>query len=49
MLFTKTYFEEGNINCKPLIWSYYKIITKFWSKKTGEFGFGQIARKLAEN
>ena len=27
--FYGTYFEESNINRKPLIWSKYKIITKF--------------------
>ena len=29
VLFYKSYFEEGNINQKPLTWSHYKIITKF--------------------
>ena len=41
MLFYEPYFEESNINQKPLIWSQYKIITKigqikwqvwFWAK-----------------
>ena len=42
MLFDETYFEEGNINQKPLIWSEDKIITKFEQEKIGEFGFGQV-------
>ena len=29
VLFYETYFEESNINWKPLIWSQNKIITKF--------------------
>ena len=32
VLFYKTDFEESNINWKPLIWSKYKIITKFRQK-----------------
>ena len=32
VLFDETYFEESNINRKPLIWSQNKIITKFQQK-----------------
>ena len=49
MLFCDTYFEESNINRKPLIWSQDKITTKFGQKKMGEFGFGPNVRKLQEN
>ena len=31
-LFYETYFEESNINRKPFIWFYDKIITKFGPK-----------------
>ena len=34
MLSHETYFEENNINRKPLIWTQEKIITKFWAKCT---------------
>ena len=33
MLFYETYFEDSNINQKPLILSYDKIIMKFGQKK----------------
>ena len=33
VLFYETYFEESNINWKPLIWSHDKIVTKFGPKK----------------
>ena len=33
VLFYKTYFEENNINCKPLILSKYKKKKKFGTKK----------------
>ena len=49
MLFYKTYFEESNINRKPLIWSQDIIIKKFGQKKIGKFGFGQSVRKLPKN
>ena len=49
VLFDKTYFEESNINRKPLIWSEDKIITKFGPKKMIEFGFGQSIQKLSKN
>ena len=42
MLFYITYFEESNINRKPLIWSEDKIITKFGQKKMGELGFVKV-------
>ena len=32
VLINETYFEESNINQKPLIWSKYKITTKFGQK-----------------
>ena len=44
-LFYKSYFEEGNINLKPLILSHYKLITKFRQKKMGKFYFGQSVPK----
>ena len=34
LLFYETYFEESNINHKPLNWSKYKIITNL-DKKNG--------------
>ena len=50
MLFDETYFEESNINQKPLIWSQDKIIPKFGpTKKMGEFCFGQSVQKLPES
>ena len=49
VLFYETFFEEGNINQKPLIQSLYKIIMKFEPKIMGEFSFGQSAQKLPEN
>ena len=48
VLFYETYFDMGNINQKPLIWSNYKKITKFGPKKCFEFGFGQSVRKQPE-
>ena len=33
VLFYERYFEMGNMNRKQLIWSHYKIITKFGPKK----------------
>ena len=44
-----TYFEQGNINRKPLIQSEDMIITKFRQKKIGEFGFWKSLRKLPKN
>ena len=38
VLFYETYFEQSNINRKPLIWSQDMIITKFGQEKKGEFG-----------
>ena len=32
MLFYEIYFKKSNINWKPLIWSKYKIVTKFEQK-----------------
>ena len=52
MLFYETYFEERNINRKPLIWSHDKIVMKFeqkngcvmfWAKCT------KTARKLRKS
>ena len=42
MLFYKTYFKESNINWKPLIWSKYKIITKFEPKKWASLVLGKV-------
>ena len=39
-LFNETYFEESNINQKPLTWCKDKI-KKNLDKKMGEFCFGQ--------
>ena len=47
--FRETCFEESNINQKPVIWSKCKIITKFETKKMGEFDFWQSVQKLPEN
>ena len=49
VLFYKTYFEESNIDRKPLIWSKDKIKMKFGPKIMGEFGFRQSVQKLPEN
>ena len=35
VLFYETNFKETNIDCKPLIWSKYKIITTCGKKKKG--------------
>ena len=42
VLFYETYFEVGNINRKPLIWSHYKIITKFGPKKWVSLVLGKV-------
>ena len=42
VLFTKTYIEVKNINRKPLIWSKYKIITKYGPKKWVSLVFGKV-------
>ena len=42
VLFYETYFEESNINWKPLIWSHYKIIMKFRPKKWVSFVFKKV-------
>ena len=42
MLFYESYFEERNINRKPLISFHYKIITKFRQKKWVSFVFGKV-------
>ena len=49
VFFYKTYFEESNINRKPLICSEDKIITKLGQKILVSFAFGQSVRKLPEN
>ena len=41
MLFDETYFEESNINWKPLIWSQDKMIMKFGQKKMGSLVLGK--------
>ena len=40
VLFYETDFEESNINRKPLIWSKYKMKTKFGPKKWVSLVFG---------
>ena len=40
--FYETCFKESNINQKPLIWSKYKIITKFKRKKWASLVFGKV-------
>ena len=42
MLFYETYFKEGNIHYKPLIWSDYKLITKFRPKKLVSLVSGKV-------
>ena len=42
MLFYETYFEESNINRKPLIWSHDKIVMKFGPKKWVTLVLGQV-------
>ena len=46
MLFDETNFEMSNINRKPLIWSKYKIITKFGQFTTN---YMKTARKLGKS
>ena len=45
MLFYETYFEENNINQKPLIWSHDKIKTKCGQKKCASL----VLDKVYEN
>ena len=49
ILFYETYFEESNINWKPLILSKYKIIMKFGPKKWANVVLGKVYKKLPEN
>ena len=49
VLFYETYFEESNINRKSLIWSHYKIITKFRLKKWVSFVLGNVYKKLPKD
>ena len=42
MLFYKTYFEESNVNLKPIIWSKYYIITKFGQKLWASLVIGKV-------
>ena len=44
MLFYETYFEESNINKKPLIWSQDKKITKFGQKKWRLWFWGKCTK-----
>ena len=47
VLFYETYFEESNINQKPLIWSQDKIIEKFEKKKKiGKFGSQKLRKSV---
>ena len=48
VLFYKTYFEESNINWKPLIWSKHEIITKYGPKKWVSFILGKVYENYAE-
>ena len=48
MLFDKTYFEESNINQKPLIWSQDKIIPKFRQKNQRDW-FLKSVQKLPKS
>ena len=45
MLFYETYFVEGNINRKPIIWSHYKIITIFGPKERAILFLGKVYEK----
>ena len=42
VLFYETFFEEHNIDPKPLIWSNYKIIMKFGPKKGVSLVLGKV-------
>ena len=42
VLFKETYFEESNINQKPLIWARDKIVMKFGPKKWVSQVFGKV-------
>ena len=42
VLFYETYFEESNINWKPLILSKYMIITKFKPKRLVSLILGKV-------
>ena len=44
MLLDKTYFEESNINRKPLIWSQDKIILKFRQKNERDWFLGKCTK-----
>ena len=48
MLFYETYFEESNINQKPLIWSHDKIIMKFGQKQNWRVWFWAKCTKTAQ-
>ena len=45
VLFKETYFEERNINRKPLIWAHDNIVMKFGAKKW----VGLVLGKVNEN
>ena len=42
MLLYETYFEESNINQKPLMWSHDNIIKKFGPKKWVSLDLGKV-------
>ena len=46
MLFYETYFEKGDINWKPLIWSHDKIAMKFGQKKKGRVWFWAQCKEI---
>ena len=42
VLFYENYFEETNINRKPLIWSHDKIVMKYGPNKWVSFVLGKV-------
>ena len=48
MLFYETYFEESNINRKPLIWSQDMIITKFGQERWMSFVLGEACENYTK-
>ena len=46
MLFYETYFEEININPKPLIWSHDKRVMKVGPKKLVSLVFGKVYENI---
>ena len=48
VLYYKIYFEESNINQKPLIWFKDKIIVKCGQKKLASFVLGKVYENCAK-